>query len=332
MGLAVPGVLIVGGWEAARGMLAPGVVVACLFYASKIYAESGGLVRLVSIAQEAEVSAQRLFELLDLQSAVREPARPRTLPQGKGGLRFEGVSFGYPGGPRLLKGLDLEVVAGERVALVGATGGGKSTLAALLVRFFDPQEGRILLDGVDLRELSLADLRRAVACVFQESFLFSATLRRNVAYARPEADEEEVVSAVQAAQLAPVVAGLPDGLETVVGERGVTLSGGQRQRAALARAVLASPRLLILDDATASVDARTERELVRALAEASRGRTTLIITQRLSGVLLADRVIVLDGGRVSDSGTHAELLERSALYRELFAGQALEAGSSPMPS
>lgn len=323
--LATPAILLVGGAEVAAGRAEKGAVVACLFYAARLVAELGGLARLVSTAQESAISGSRLFELFDSVHMVAEPKAPRALPAGRGELRFENVSFGYPGAPRLLSGVTFSVAPGERVAVVGATGTGKSTLAALLLRFFDPSEGRILLDGADLSELPVSELRRAVACVFQESFLFSGTLRRNISFARPEATELEVLAAAETAQLGPVLAALPKGLDTMVGERGVTLSGGQRQRAALARAVLAGPRLLILDDATASVDAGTERELVRALAAAARERTTLVITQRLSGVLLADRVVVLGEGRVLDEGRHVELLERCAAYRALFWDQAVGA-------
>lgn len=325
--LSTPAILLIGGAEAAAGRVEKGAVVACLFYAARLVSELGGLARLVSTAQESAISGSRLFELLDSAHMVPEPKSPRALPDGRGALRFEGVSFGYPNAPRLLSGLTFSVAPGERVAVVGATGSGKSTLTALLLRFFDPAEGRITLDGVDLAELPVAELRRAVACVFQESFLFSGTLRRNIAYARPEATEAEVLAAAETAQLGPVLAALPQGLDTMVGERGVTLSGGQRQRAALARAVLADPRLLVLDDATASVDAGTERELVKALAAASRERTTLVITQRLSGVLLADRVVVLGEGRVLDTGRHEELMERCAAYRALFWDQAVGAPS-----
>ncbi|MFH2202750.1 MAG: ABC transporter ATP-binding protein [Elusimicrobiota bacterium] len=324
-GLSVPLILLLGGKLVIAGTLAKGAVVACLFYAGRIFHELHSLTRLVAISQEAGVSAQRLFELIDSPHTVPQDSSPSVLPPGRGALEFAAVAFGYPGSERVLNELSFAVRPGECVALVGPTGCGKSTLISLLLRFFDPQSGSIRLDGTDIRRLPLKDLRRAIGCVFQETFLFSATLRENLAFAMDEANDEKILAAAGTAQLAAFVEELSDGLETVVGERGVTLSGGQKQRVAIARALLADPRILVLDDAMASVDAQTERGLVEALHDAATGRTTLIVTQRLSGVLLADRVIVVEAGRVIDSGTHEDLFARCAVYRELFAGQVLDA-------
>jgi ATP-binding cassette subfamily B protein len=328
-GLCVPAILFVGGWQVAAGELAKGAVVACLFYAARIASEMNGLVRVVAMAQEASVSAQRLFELLDAKDIVAEAARPRLLPERFDAVRFEGLRFSYREGEPVLRGVDFEVRPGERVALVGPTGAGKSSLISLLLRFFEADAGRILIGGVDIREYALADLRRAIGCVFQETFLFSDTLRRNLAFAAEGVSDEAIMEAVRTARLDMFVNSLPGGLDTVVGERGMTMSGGQRQRTAIARALLSDPKLLVLDDTMASVDARTERELVKALTRAAAGRTTLIVTQRLSGVLLADRVVVMDRGRIVDEGRHAELYERCAVYRALFEGQVLEAGKIP---
>ena len=325
-GLCVPAMLAVGGWELSQGRIEKGVIVACLFYAARIAKELQGLVRVVAMAQESAVSAQRLYELLDSGHRVAESAAPLALPKQPPDLVFEDVRFSYQEGEPVLRGASFTVRAGERVALVGPTGSGKSSLVSLLLRFFEPREGRIVLGGVDIRELPLAELRRAIGCVFQETFLFSDTLRRNLAFAAEHATDETILGAVRTARLDLFVNSLPDGLDTVVGERGMTMSGGQRQRVAIARALLGDPKILVLDDTMASVDARTERELVKALSKAARGRTSLIVTQRLSGVLLADRVVVMDAGRIVDEGRHAELYGRCAVYRALFEGQVLEAG------
>jgi ATP-binding cassette subfamily B protein len=229
------------------------------------------------------------------------------------------VRFGHEGDHAVLGGLDLHVAPGESLALVGATGSGKSTVAGLLARLYDPEGGRVLLDGHDLRALRLADVRRVVALVFEETFLFSESVRENIRVGRPDANDEDVERAARLAGAADFVANLPDGYDTVLGERGFSLSGGQRQRIAIARAILADPAVLVLDDATSAVDATKEHEIRAALGEVMRGRTTLVIAHRPATIALADRVAVLESGRIVEQGTHAELLARSVRYRALLA-------------
>jgi ATP-binding cassette subfamily B protein len=258
--------------------------------------------------------------VLEVEPRLREQRHAPPLEQPvRGDVRLEGVSFGHAGDRPILDGLDLHLEPGESVALVGATGSGKSTVAGLLARLYDPDGGRVLLDGRDLRELRLQDVRRAVALVFEETFLFTASVRENIRFGRPDADDEDVADAARLAGAAEFIAELPDGYETVLGERGFSLSGGQRQRIAIARAILADPAVLVLDDATSAVDATKEHEIRAALAEVMRGRTTLVIAHRPATIALADRVAVLDGGRIVEEGRHAELLGRSARYRELLA-------------
>jgi ATP-binding cassette subfamily B protein len=235
-------------------------------------------------------------------------------------VRFESVSFGY-GGPPVLDGLDLTVPAGGSVALVGPTGCGKTTAAMLVPRFYEVSAGRVLLDGADVRELRLAELRRAVGVVFEETFLFSGTVRENIAFADPEAGDERVSRAARLAGAEDFIRELPEGYDAPLGERGYSLSGGQRQRIAIARAVLADPRVLILDDATSAVDANTERGIRESLKTAMRGRTTIIIAHRPATVALADRVAFVQEGRVVATGAHEELLATSARYREVLAGE-----------
>ena len=246
-------------------------------------------------------------------SSDRAPA----LPVGAGRVELEGVSLAYNGGEPALEGVDLVVEPGRTVALVGPTGSGKTSLVALLARLYDPSRGTVRVDGVDVREVEVASLRSEIAFVADESFLFSASVAENIAYARPDATREQVELAARRAQADGSIRGLPDGYDTVVGERGLTLSGGQRQRVAIARALIADPRILILDDATSSVDARTEALIRDGLREVMAERTTFIVAHRLSTVSLADEIVVMDGGRIVDRGTHDELLERCMLYAEL---------------
>ena len=318
LGLCV--VLAYGGIQAIDGDMSLGEFVTFFLYLSMLMAPFRSLGVLVGQAQRAVAGGTRLFEVLDSVPEVREADAARPLPAGPGEVRLEGVSFAYPGGPPVLDGIDLDVPGGRTIAIIGPTGSGKTTLTQLIPRFYDVDAGSVRVDGVDVRDLRLNDLRRAVGVVPQNPFLFSTSVRENIAYGRPEATDDEVRAAARMAQAEGFIDSLPDGFETMVGERGFTLSGGQRQRIALARALITDPRVLILDEATASVDASTEREIQAALRAVMEGRTTIVIAHRLSTLFLADELVVLEEGRVVARGTHAELHETSDLYREIHDG------------
>ncbi len=315
--LGLAAILLVGGRQAINGSITIGEFVAFYGYVVMLTSPMRMLGIALGMAQRAVASGARVFEILDRAPRMTAPAGAAPLPDGRGAVRFDHVTFAYEDAEPVLREVSLEVEAGETVALVGATGSGKTTLASLVPRLYDPVEGRVLIDGVDVSEVDLESLRREIALVSDDAFLFSATLRENIAYARPDATDEEVQRAAARAGLAEFIESLPDGYETRVGERGLTLSGGQRQRVAIARALVANPRILILDDATSSVDATTESRIKEALREVMRGRTTFVIAHRLSTISLADEIVVLEGGHVAARGTHAELLESSPLYREI---------------
>jgi ATP-binding cassette subfamily B protein len=268
-------------------------------------------------AQRATASGERIFEVMDEPEGIEDRPGALELPPGPGEIRFENVDFSYAPGRPVLEGIDFEIAAGRTVALIGHTGSGKTTLAALVPRFYDADAGRVLVDGVDVREVGRRSLRREIGVISQDPFLFSATVRENIAFGVLDASDADVERAARAAQADEFIEELPQGYETVIGERGITLSGGQRQRLAIARALVIDPRILILDDATASVDATTEAKIRAGLAEAMRGRTTIIIAHRLSTIALADEVVVLEHGRVAARGPQAELLETSAVFREI---------------
>jgi ABC-type multidrug transport system fused ATPase/permease subunit len=275
-------------------------------------------------AQRATASGERIFEVLDEVEDVTDRRDARELPPGPGRVRLDGVGFEYAEGRSVLEDIDLELEPGRTVALIGHTGSGKTTLAALVPRFYDVTRGRVTIDGVDVRDVTLASLRREVGVVLQDPFLFSATVRENIAFARPDATQEQIERAARLAQADEFVAELPYGYDTMIGERGITLSGGQRQRIAIARALILEPRILVLDDATASVDATTEARIRAGLREAMEGRTTIIIAHRLSTLALADELVVLDHGRVAARGTHEQLLGTSLVYREIYEHGLLE--------
>lgn len=343
--LALPGlgqvaVIGIGGWMAARGTIDLGTFLAFTTYVGMLVGPARLIGALVVTAQLTRAGAERVFEIVDSAPGIVDPERPASLPEGPLTVELEDVRFGYEpagSGPDghaapdpVLDGLSLRVEPGETLALVGPPGSGKSTVALLLPRFYDPQAGRLAIGGVDLRDLRLRDLRAELGVVFEEAFLFSDTIRNNIAYGRPDADEDEIRAAAEAAQVASFVEDLPDGYDTEVGERGLTLSGGQRQRIALARAMLTRPRVLVLDDATSAVDTATEAAIHETLHELTAERTTLLVAHRRSTLALADRIAVLDKGRVVDTGTEDELRSRCALFRELLAtGPADELGGGP---
>ena len=318
--LGMVGVLALGGWLAIQGSITLGTFLAFSAYLALMSGPVRMLTMMVTIGQEARASVIRVFDIIDSQPVISDKPDAIELPPDAAGLSFNDVRFGYVPSEPVLRGLSLRVEPGETVAVVGASGSGKSTLAMLLPRFYDPQGGSVRIGGYDVADVTRDSLRAAMGLVMEDSFLFSDTIRANIAYGRPDATDEQVMAAAQAAQAHEFIVRLPLGYDTVVGEQGLTLSGGQRQRVALARALVTDPRLLLLDDATSAIDPRLEAEIHAALREVMRGRTTLIIAHRRSTLNLADRIVVLDQGRVADSGTHEELNERCPLYRRLITG------------
>src|SRR5579875_2400225 len=319
--LGMVGVLALGGWLAIHGSITLGTFLAFSAYLAQLTGPVRMLTYMVTLGQEARASVVRVFDIIDSRPVIVDRPDAVPLPPGAAGIRFDDVWFGYQPDQPVLRGLTLHVEPGETVAVVGAPGSGKSTIALLLARFYDPQRGSVSVGGHDVAQVTRDSLRAAIGLVMEDSFLFSDTVRANIGYGRPAATEEEIVAAARAAGADEFIVSLPQGYDTVVGEQGLTLSGGQRQRISLARALLTDPRLLVLDDATSAVDPRLEAEIHAALrAMTGNGRTTLIIAHRRSTLNLADRIVVLDGGRAVDSGTREELSERCPLYRRLLVG------------
>ena len=315
--LAQGAVLLAGGRRVVDGQLELGEFVAFNVYLLMLVQPLRMLGYWISEFQRAVASGERIFEILDEREDIAERPDARPLPPGDGHLRFEHVTFGYDAERPVLEDVDLDIAPGTTVALIGHTGSGKSTLTTLVPRFYDVTAGRVVLDGADVRDVRLADLRNAIGVVSQDPFLFSASVRANIAFGRADATEADVERAARMAQAHDFIAALPEGYDTVIGERGITLSGGQRQRIAIARAILVDPRVLVLDDATASVDATTEAKIRLGLREAMRGRTTLIIAHRLSTISLAEEVVVLEHGRVAARGPRDEIAATSSVYREI---------------
>jgi ABC-type multidrug transport system fused ATPase/permease subunit len=316
--LGLAAILLVGGRDVINGSLTVGQFTAFYAYLLLLIGPMRTLGYMLGAGQRATASGARIFQILDRDPRMTVPPNAPALPDGPGRVAFEHVGLTFEGAAQpALSDIDLEVEGGQTIAVVGAMGSGKTALVSLLPRLYDANEGTVRIDGADVRSVDMTSLRHAIAIVNDDPFLFSATVHDNIAYARPDASREDVERAARAAQADGFIQAMPDGYDTLVGERGLTVSGGQRQRLAIARAILADPRILILDDATSSVDASTEQEIKLALRELLAGRTTFVIAHRLSTIALADEIVVLEHGRISARGTHEELLDESPLYQEI---------------
>jgi ATP-binding cassette subfamily B protein len=318
------GLLVVwafGIWLVSQSQITVGVLTAFIAYIGRFYTRLDSMSRIVSVTQKAAAGAKRIFDILDHVSNVPEPAEPVELPRPQGAIEMRGIGFRY-GNRAVIRGLDLQIRPGEMIGLVGHSGSGKSTLVNLICRFYDVSDGAILVDGTDLRRFRVADYRRHIGLVLQEPFLFFGTIAENIAYGQPGATRDEIVSAARAAHAHEFILRLPQGYDSLVGERGQGLSGGERQRISIARALLIDPRILILDEATSSVDTETEQEIQKALDNLVQGRTTIAIAHRLSTLRKADRLVVMDRGRVVEVGPHEELMARRGAYFRLYDAQA----------
>ena len=310
-----------GGWRIFSGQSSLGVVVAFIHLLRQLYFPVNRISEMNTVLQNSLAAIDRIFEVFDTEPDVRERPDARPLPRVQGEIRFEHVSFGYTAGRQTLEDIDLTIHPGEIVALVGPSGAGKTTLVQLIPRFYDPTAGRVRMDGVDLREVTLRSLRSQIGTVAQDTLLFSGSVRENILYGRPDASEAELLAVSKAAHAEEFIRELPEGYDTLLGERGAKLSGGQRQRIAIARAVLGNPRILILDEATSALDSESEFLIQDALKRLMRGRTNVVIAHRLSTVLHADRIVVLERGRIVQIGPHERLLAESGLYRRLYETQ-----------
>jgi ABC transporter fused permease/ATP-binding protein len=329
--LAIAALVWLGGRAMIRGELTSGELTAFFLYTFMVAGALADVATLWGSLQRAAGATERLFAIVDTPPAIADPAQPVPLPAGGGAIRFEGVSYAYPSRPqvKVLDHVDLEVAPGTVVALVGPSGAGKSTVLHLIFRFADVDAGRVTLEGVDLRDLRLAELRRTMALVAQEPVLFSGTLHDNIAYARDDVDRAAVERAARDANAHDFISAFPEGYDTVIGERGVKLSGGQKQRIAIARALLADPRVLVLDEATSNLDAASEGLVQQALARLMKGRTTVLVAHRLSTVRDADRIVVVEHGRIVEQGRHEELMARGGVYRNLVEHQVITDQAEP---
>ncbi|MGD9788825.1 MAG: ABC transporter ATP-binding protein, partial [Sulfuricellaceae bacterium] len=322
--LTEAGLLVVwafGIWQVSRDQITVGVLTAFLAYISRFYTRLDSMSRIVSVTQKAAAGAKRIFDILDHVSSVPDPAKPVSLAKVDGRIEIRSAGFRY-GNRAVIRGVDLDIAPGEMIGLVGHSGSGKSTLVNLICRFYDLSEGAIRVDGVDIRSLAVADYRRHIGLVLQEPFLFFGTIAENIAYGKPDASREEIIAAARAAHAHEFILRLPHGYDSLVGERGQGLSGGERQRISIARALLIDPRILILDEATSSVDSTTEKEIQKALDNLVQGRTTIAIAHRLSTLRRADRLVVMDRGQIVEVGNHDQLMAKEGAYYRLYQAQA----------